>query len=110
MHLVFHGSGSSYSPVYKNQAALTRPYLLSHLFRKLRLNHNLTKRALSEKCSLPEGYIAEVEAGSKFPPLSFCLFCAHEFGANPEWVKRRWVSEMVDRFQSRLNKRLEIED
>jgi transcriptional regulator with XRE-family HTH domain len=110
MHLIYHGVGSHLPSVYKNQAALTRPYSLAHLFYKLRINRNLTKGRLAEKCSLPEGYIAEVEAGSRFPPLSFCLCCAHEFGANPEWVKRRWVSEMVERFKSRLNKRLEIED
>lgn len=110
MHLVFHGSGSQHSSVYKKQAVLTRPYTLSHLFRKLRMNRNLTKRRLAEKCSLSEGYVSSVEGGLKFPSLSFCLSCAQEFGVNPEWVKRRWARAMVERFQSRLNKRLEIED
>lgn len=110
MHLVFHGVGSLQSSSYKNEPALARPYTLAHLLRKLRINRNLTIRRLAEKFSVPEEYVAMVEAGSKFASVGFCLCCAREFGINPEWVKRMWVREMVGRFQSRLNKRLEIED
>ena len=110
MHLVFHGVGSLHSSVYKIEPALTRPYTLSHLFYKLRINRNLTKGRLAEKFSVSEGYVSAVEDGSKFPSVGYCLFCAGEFGVNPEWVKRMWAHELVGRFQSRLNKRLEIED
>ena len=110
MHLIYHGVTSHHPSSYKNEPALARPYTLAHLFRKLRINHNLTKSALAEKFSVSEGYVSGVEAGLKFPSVGFCLSCAGEFGANPEWVKRMWVREMVGRFQTRLNKRLEIED
>jgi transcriptional regulator with XRE-family HTH domain len=110
MHLVYHGVGSLQSSSYKNEPALARPYTLAHLFHKLRMNRNLTKGRLAEKFSLSEEYVSAVESGSKFPSAGYCLSCAREFGANPEWVKRMWVREMVGRFQSRLNKRLSIED
>jgi hypothetical protein len=70
----------------------------------------MKKSALAEKCCVPEAYVSGVEDGSKFPSIGFCLCCAHEFGANPEWVKGMWIREIVVRFQSRLKKRLEIED
>ena len=110
MHLIYHGVTSHHPSSYTNVPVLARPYTLAHLFRKLRINHNLTKRALAEKFSVSEGYVSGVEAGLKFPSVGFCLSCAGEFGINPEWVKRMWVREMVGRFQSRLNKHLEIED
>ena len=110
MHLIYHGVGSPHSSVYKNQAVLTRPYTLAYLFRKFRINHNLKKSKLAEKCSVSEAYVSAVEDGSKFPSVGFCLSCAREFGANPEWVKTMWIREIVRRFESRLKKRLEIED
>jgi transcriptional regulator with XRE-family HTH domain len=110
MHLVYHGVGSQHPSFYKSEPSLARPYTLAHLLRKLRINRNLTKSALGEKFSLSEGYVSAVEAGSKFASVGYCLSCAREFGINPEWVKRMWVREMVERFQSRLNKRLSIED
>lgn len=110
MHLVYHGVTSHPSSSYTNVPALARPYTLAHLIRKLRINHNLTIRRLAEKFSVSEEYVGMVEAGSKFASVGFCLCCAREFGINPEWVKRMWVREMVERFQGRLNKRLKIED
>lgn len=110
MHLVYHGVGSLHSSVYKNEPALARPYTLSHLLYKLRINRNLTKGRIAEKFSVSERYVSSVEAGSKFPSIGYCLSCAREFGVNPEWVKGMWVREMVERFKTRLNKRLEIED
>jgi transcriptional regulator with XRE-family HTH domain len=110
MHLIYHGVGSLQSSSYKNEPALARAYTLAHLFHKLRINRNLTKGRLAEKFSVSEGYVSAVEAGSKFPSVGYCLSCAREFGINPVWVKGMWVREMVSRFQTRLNKRLEIED
>ena len=110
MHLVYHGATPHHYSSYPNVAVLARPYTLAYLLRKLRINHNLTKSALAEKFSLSEAYVSAVEAGSKFASVGYCLSCAGEFGINPVWVKRMWVREMVVRFESRLNKRLEIED
>lgn len=110
MHLVYHGVTSHLLSSYENEQPLARPYTLAYLLRKLRINRNLTKTALAEKFSVSVSYVSAVEAGLKFPSVGFCLSCAGEFGANPEWVKRMWVREMVGRFQTRLNKRLEIED
>ena len=110
MHLIYRGPDSQHALSYQNKPILTRPYTLAYLFRKLRINHTLKKSALAEKCCVAEAYVSAGEDGSKFPSVDFCLCCAREFGANPEWVKRMWFREIVVRFQSRLKKRLEIED
>jgi len=110
MHLVYYGPDSRPPSSYQNKSVLTRPYTLAYLFRKFRINHNLKKSKLAEKCSVSEAYVSAVEDGSKFPSVGFCLSCAREFGANPEWVKTMWMREIVRRFESRLKKRLEIED
>lgn len=76
----------------------------------MRQHYNLTKRALAEKCSVSEDYVAAVEACSKFPSLKFCLLCGDLFGANPNWVKNKWANEKVCRFPRRLRMRLDLYD
>lgn len=110
MHLVYQEPVSQHASSYQNSAILTRPYTLAYLFRKLRINHTLNKSALAEICCVPEAYVSDVEDGSRFPSLRFCLSCASEFGVNPEWVKRMWFREFIGRFEGRVKKRLEIED
>jgi DNA-binding XRE family transcriptional regulator len=110
MHLIYQEPVSQHASSYQNRPILTRPYTLAYLFRKLRINHTLNKSALAEICCVAEAYVSAVEDGSRFPSLGYCLSCAREFGANPEWVKRLWFREFIGRFESRLKKRLKIED
>jgi transcriptional regulator with XRE-family HTH domain len=110
MHLVYQELASQHASSYQKRAILTRPYTLAYLFRKLRINHTLNKSALADKCCVSEAYVSAVEDGSMFPSVGFCLCCAREFGANPEWVKRMWFREIMARLERRLRKRLEIEE
>jgi transcriptional regulator with XRE-family HTH domain len=89
---------------------LTRPDSLPYIFRKLRTHHNFTKKALAQKFGLSEDYVSQIESGSKFPSLQYCLACGDLFGANPGWVKTKWAHEAIKRFSDRLKKRLEIDD
>lgn len=109
MHLVVYAPQIGFKPFYQKRLSLARPYSLAHLFCKLRQNHNLTKRALADKFGLSESYVSEIENGSKFPSLSFCLECAREFGVNPYYVKSKWAKEVIERFSDRLNRRLGFE-
>jgi len=75
----------------------------------MRIHRNLTRRSLAQRAGVSEDYVAAVESGSKFPSLKFCLMCGQEFGANPNWVKNKWVNERVSRFLRSLRKRLDLE-
>jgi transcriptional regulator with XRE-family HTH domain len=110
MLLIYHGPDSQHASSYQDRPILTRPYTLAYLFRKLRINHTLTKSKLAEICCVAEAYVSAVEEGARFPSIGFCLSCAGEFGVNPEWVKRMWMREIMARFENRFRKRLEIED
>jgi len=95
---------------YQNRTVLTRPDTLPYIFRKLRINRNMTKRRIAEKFSVSEGYVQAVESGQKFPSIRYCLRCANEFGANPQWVKNKYAKEALQRYTIRLNQRLGIEN
>jgi transcriptional regulator with XRE-family HTH domain len=73
------------------------------------MHKNLTKRALAEMFSVSERYVSEVENGSRFPSLRYCLKSGELYGANPMWVKTKWAKEAVNRFSERLLKRLHLE-
>ena len=109
MHLVSYAPQIGFKPFYGNRRQLARPDSLPHLFCKLRQNHNLTKRSLADKFGVSESYVSEIENGSKFPSLNFCLECATEFDINPKYVTNRWAREAIERFSYRLNKRLGLE-
>ena len=79
-------------------------------FKSRRRCHNLTKKALADKTYVSRDYVSHVEDGRRLPSLKFCLQCAEIFGANPEWVKRKWAREMVIGFEERLRIRLNIEN
>jgi DNA-binding XRE family transcriptional regulator len=64
---------------------------------------------LAVKFSVSEEYVSAIENGSKFPSLRFCLMCGDLFGANPGWVKSKWAKEAIERFTSRIMKRLGLE-
>jgi len=106
MHLVAHAPQIKLRPFYQKRSSLTRVDSLPHIFRKLRQNHNLTKRSIADKFGYSEDYVSSIEAGSKFPSLSFCIKCANEFGINPEYVKSKWAREKIERFSERLKRRL----
>lgn len=106
MHLISSRMSQLRSLFYRKRFPLSNPYSLVSIFRKLRIDHNLTKAALAAKFGLSEAYVSSVESGSRFPSLRFCLLCGKEFGANPEWVKSKYANAAVDRFSDRLKKRL----
>lgn len=110
MHLISYGPKIGHFPFYQKRRLLTRPDSLPCIFRKLRIHRNLTKKALAEKFGFSEEYVSQIESGSKFPSLNFCLKCANEFGANPNWVKTKWSKEAIERFTDRLMKRLGFDD
>jgi DNA-binding XRE family transcriptional regulator len=110
MHLISYGPKIGHSPFYQKRSALTRADSLPHIFRKLRIHRNLTKKALAEKFGVSEEYVSSIESGSKFPSLNFCLKCGDQFGANPGWVKTKWAKEAIERFSNRLMKRLGLDD
>jgi len=109
MHLICHGPKLGYKPFYQNGRPLTRPDSLPYVFRKLRIHRNLTKRALAEMFSVSERYVSDVENGSRFPSLPYCLKCGELFGANAQWVKNKWAREATHRFTERLMKRLGLD-
>jgi transcriptional regulator with XRE-family HTH domain len=110
MHLISYGPKIGLKSFYQKRSALTRVDTLPHIFRKLRIHRNLTKRALADKFCISEEYVSAIESGSKFPSLNFCLKCAKAFDANPVWVKTKWAKEAIERFTNRLKKRLGLDD
>ena len=108
MHLVAYGSKLGLDPFYHKRALLARSDSLAHLFYKLRIHRNLTKRALALQFGVKEDYVSRVESGCRFPSLSFSLKCAQEFDINPEYVKSRWANEAIRIFSERLRSRLKL--
>jgi len=106
MHLAYFQEDHHYTKFYKNKGPLARPNSLAFIFHNLRIHRNLTRKALAQKFGVTEEYVSKVEDGLIFPSIKFCLMCGQEFGANPKWVKNKWVNERVDRFSVRLRKRL----
>jgi transcriptional regulator with XRE-family HTH domain len=109
MHLVGGLEGRTFASSYHNRPVLTRPDSLPYVFRKLRIHRNLTKRTLAEKFSVSERYVSDVENGSRFPSLHYCLKAGELYGANPGWVKSKWSQEAIRRFSSRLLRRLGLD-
>lgn len=110
MHLIAYGPKLGRSPLYQKRRHLARPDSLPRIFHNLRIHRNLTAAALGKKFGFSEDYVSQIESGSKFPSLNFCLKCAEEFGANPGWVKSKWLKEAIERFSDRLMKRLGLDD
>lgn len=110
MHLISSNVVKPKIPFYLKAHHLARPDSLCFIFRKLRVNNFMTKGSLAAKFGCSEDYVAAVESGSKFPSLRFVLFCADLFGANASWVKSKYSKECIERFSSRLNKRLGLEE
>jgi len=110
MHLVAYQLKSHPKPFYQSKIILTRPDNLSHLFCKLRQNHNLTIRSLADKFCVTPDYVSKIEGGSEFPSLNFCLKCATEFDVNPKYVTNKWAREAIERFSDRLRRRLGLDD
>lgn len=108
MHLISSTMSIPRSSFYRKSRVLSNPYSLPYIFCKLRIDHNLTKTALAAKFGLSEGYISEIESGTRFPSLRYCLLCAEEFGANPEWVKVKYSNAAVSRYSDRLKRRLDL--
>ena len=106
MHLVSYESKPRYLLLYNNGVILTRQDSLAHLFYKLRLNRNLTKRSLASKFGTSEDYLSKVETGDLPPSLKFSLQCAEEFGINPQWVKNKWARDRIERFSETIKRRL----
>jgi transcriptional regulator with XRE-family HTH domain len=92
--------------LYQKNRALTRPYSLPYIFRKLRIHRNLSRKSLAKKSGFSEQYITGVEDGSRFASVRYCLLCAELFNANPAWVKGKWAHEAIERFSTRVNERL----
>lgn len=110
MHLVSHGLFVTHPSFYRKFRVLARRGSLARIFHNLRIHRNLTRKSLAKKFGVTEDHIAAIESGSKFPSLKFCLFCGDLFGANPNWVKNKWVNESTSRFLDRIRKRLDLFD
>jgi transcriptional regulator with XRE-family HTH domain len=110
MHLASYAPKLAVSSVYHNKPVLARQDSLAHLFYKLRIHRNLTKRALALKFGVTEDYLSRVESGSRFPSISFSLKCAVEFDINPVYVRNRWANEATRLFSDRLRRRLKLFD
>jgi len=110
MYVVPGRLGSQRPKVCQNELTFTRPYSLPYIFSKLRIHRNLTRKALGKKFGFSEQYVMEVENGSRFPCLRYCLLCADVFGANPSWVKLKWANAATERFSSRVKERLGLEN
>lgn len=99
-----------HAPSYQSLQPFTRPDSLPHLFRKFRIYHNLTKRALAAKFCVSEAYIEQIESGSRIPSLRISTMYAKQFGINPEWIKRKWFKDTVEHFSERLKRKIELEN
>ena len=110
MHLVHYRRVPLHVSLYPKGVCLTRPYSLPFIFQKLRVHRNLTRSSLAKKFGVSERYVNDVEMGVKYPSLDFCLRCACEFGANPEWVKRKWAMGVTVRFSDKIKERLGLDD
>jgi transcriptional regulator with XRE-family HTH domain len=108
MHLASNREVIKHAPFYHRGVALARRNSLAYLFYKLRIDHNLTKKALGLRCGVSEEYVTRVESGSKFPSFLFCVKCSKYFEVNPEYVKNRWACEAVEEFRDRLRRRLKL--
>jgi len=100
-------------PLYRiplDLSRICRIYSLAYLFHKLRIQKNLTKKALAEKIGFTEEYVCGVEKGGKLPSFNYALKCAELFEINPEWVKRKWLKEFLFWFEEGVRKILEIEN
>lgn len=109
MHLISYEPKLDHRSLYHKRPALTRVDSLPYVFRKLRIHRNLTISSLANKFGFSEDYVRAIESGSKFPSLKFCLLCAQEFGANPNWVKSKWANDRIEQFSQRLLKRLGLD-
>ena len=109
MHLVGCLGGRKFTSSYHNGRFLTRTDSLPYVFRKLRIHRNLTKRTLAEMFSVSERYVSEVENGSRFPSLRYCLKSGELYGANSEWVKTKWAKEAIERFSVRIKGRIGLD-
>jgi transcriptional regulator with XRE-family HTH domain len=76
----------------------------------MRLYRGLSRGSLGQKFGLSEKYIQDVENGTRFPSLRYCLLCGGLYGANPNWVKAKYVNEAVYRYSSRIKKRLGVDE
>jgi DNA-binding XRE family transcriptional regulator len=110
MHLIHCQPNFQHSLFYQNETVLTRPNTLPYVFHKLRIHRNLTKASLAKKIGFTEEYVSDVEAGSIFPNLQYCLKCGNEFDFNPNWVKVKWANAVIERYSGRLKKKLGIDD
>jgi len=109
MHSIQGREEKDFVASYHKCQVLTRPDTLPYVFRKLRIHRNLTKRSLAEMFSVSERYISDVENGSKFPSLAYCLKCGELFGANAQWVKLKWSREAVIRYRKKLYNRMGLD-
>ena len=110
MHLIPGGCGLLHLPLYKVGIRHSRAGSLSDFFRKMRLYRGLSRRSLAHKFGLSEKYIQDIESGTRFPSLRYCLLCAGEFGANANWVKSKYANEAIYRYSSRIRKRLGVDE
>lgn len=109
MYLIPGGCGLLQIPLYKIGRRSSRPDSLPGIFLKLRLYRGVSRKSLGLKFNLSERYISDIETGIRFPSLRYCLLCAGEFGANPEWVKSKYANEAIYRYSDRIRKRLGLE-
>jgi len=106
MHLAYSRSKVVRSGLYQNYKHFTRVNTLPYVFRKLRVHRNLSVGSLAKKFGFSERYVRNIENGSRFASLRYCLLCAELFNANPMWVKSKWANEAVERFSVRVRERL----
>jgi transcriptional regulator with XRE-family HTH domain len=106
MHLVSGSSDRLHDPLYQFPKSIARPGTLPDIFHKLRVHKNLSCASLSKLLRVSERYIRDIESGTRFSSLRYCLLCADLFGANPNWVKSKYANEAVFRYSVRLRCRL----
>ena len=110
MHVIYSHEDRRFPLFYHRRGSLTRADSLPYFFHRMRIHRNLTRKALAQRCGVSEEYVSAIENGSKFPSVRYCLKCSDLFGANPSWIKSKWLKEAIERFSNRLMKRLGLDD
>jgi DNA-binding XRE family transcriptional regulator len=83
-----------------------RPGSLAQIFKNIRIDRGLSIDGLACRVQMKSRCVREIEAGSRFPSVKYCLGCASVFGANPSWVMCKLTDERIYRYGNRLRDRI----
>jgi DNA-binding XRE family transcriptional regulator len=83
-----------------------RPGSLVQIFRSLRIWRSLSIDELSCLIHVQVRCLREIERGTRFPTVKYCVGCASVFGANPSWAMCKLIDERIFRYSNRLRGRV----